>query len=365
MKKTIGEIIDVLEQWAPPAFQESYDNSGLLVGQRHWETSGVLVALDCVEAVVDEAIEKGIHLVVAHHPIVFSGLKRFNGKSYIERVVMKAIKHDVALYAIHTNLDNVEWGVNARIMKHLGIERFKVLQPMKGALHKFQVYVPRSHSEQVREAVFAAGGGAISKYDECSFTTEGVGTFRGNDQSNPVIGVAGTREAVDEVKIEFIVAGYAQRAVEQAARKAHLYEEMAYEWIPLENEATVYGAGAIGDMDADVDFQDFLAFVKAQFQTTVRYTSPKQSRVKRVAVCGGSGSFLLSAAKAAGADVFITADFKYHQFFDAEDAVPSLDVGHFESEQFTIDLLADFIGEKFPKFAVLKTGVNTNPIQYF
>lgn len=365
MKKNIGEIIDALEQWAPPAFQESYDNSGLIVGQRHWETSGVLVALDCLETVVDEAITKGIQLIVAHHPIVFSGLKRFNGKSYIERVVMKAIKHDVAIYALHTNLDNVEWGVNSRIMQKIGVPKFEVLQPLQNALHKFQVYVPHANAEQVRAAVFAAGGGAISKYDECSFTTEGVGTFRGNEGANPVIGTVGVREAVKEVKIEFIVAGYAQRAVEQAARAAHPYEEMAYEWIPLENKATVYGAGAVGNLEKPMQFSDFLALIKDKFNTTIRYTAPHANLVGRVAVCGGSGSFLLGAAKAAGADVFLTADFKYHQFFDALDQVPILDVGHFESEQFTIDLLADFIGEKFPKFAVLKTGVNTNPIQYF
>lgn len=361
----IGEILDALEAWAPPMLQEGYDNSGLIVGARHWESSGVLVALDCLEAVVDEAIEKGVNLVVAHHPIVFSGLKRFNGSDYIQRVVMKAIKHDVALYAIHTNLDNVLWGVNAKIMELLGITKHEVLAPMKGALLKFQVYVPAINAEALAEAVYVAGGGKVSAYEECSFTTEGVGTFKGTEGTNPVVGQVGKREQVAEVKMEFVVANFAKSAVERAARAAHPYEEMAYEWIALENPATQYGAGAVGELPEAVVFEAFLAQVKAAFNTTIRFTLPASKTVKKVAVCGGSGSFLLGAAKGAGADVFITADYKYHQFFDAEDHLSIFDVGHFESEQFTIDLIADFIEKKFPKFAVLKTEVNTNPIQYY
>ncbi|MEY2963341.1 MAG: hypothetical protein RL754_602 [Bacteroidota bacterium] len=361
----IGEIIEALEAWAPPTLQESYDNSGLIVGHGDWETEGVLVALDCLEAVVDEAIEKGIGLIVAHHPIVFSGLKRFNGSDYIQRVVIKAIKHDVAIYAIHTNLDNVLWGVNAKIMELLGVPKFEVLQPMRGALHKFQVYVPLSHANTVSDAVFAAGGGKVSAYEECSFTTEGIGTFKGTEGTNPVIGEVGKRESVAEVKLEFIVPKYAVRAVERSARMAHPYEEMAYEWMSVDNVATQYGAGAVGDLPEPVAFEKFLYAVKEAFGTTIRYTAPSSPKVARVAVCGGSGSFLLGAAKGSNADVFITADYKYHQFFDAEKDLAIFDVGHFESEQFTIGLIADFIGKKFPKFAVLKTEVNTNPIQYY
>ena len=361
----IREIIQELERIAPPMLQESYDNSGLLVGHSDWETDGVLVALDCLEDVVDEAIQKGIHLVVTHHPIVFSGLKRFNGKSYIERVVMKAIKHDVALYAIHTNLDNVAWGVNAKIMEVLGIYSHQVLSPMKNALKKFQVYVPSDNALTLADAVYAAGGGKVSLYEECSFTTAGIGTFKPTVGTNPVVGHAGTRETVQEVKMEFLVPNFAQRAVERSARNAHPYEEMAYEWLSLENAATVYGAGAVGSLDEPMEFEAFLAHCKSAFGTTLKYTAPVGSLVKKVAVCGGSGSFLLGAAKASGADVFITADYKYHQFFDAENDISILDVGHFESEQFTIDLIAEGLSKKFPKFAVLKTEVNTNPIQYY
>jgi len=361
----IKEIIEELERMAPPMLQESYDNSGLLVGASDWETNGVLVALDCLEEVVDEAIEKGIHLVVTHHPIVFSGLKRFNGKSYIERVVMKAIKHDVALYAIHTNLDNVSWGVNAKIMEKLGISNHRVLLPMRGALKKLQVYVPAANAEELAEAVYTAGGGKVSLYEECSFSTSGQGTFKPTEGTNPVVGSLGKRETVQEVKMEFIVPHFAQRAVESAARATHPYEVMAYEWIALENSTDLFGAGAIGRLSKDFNFEQFLAHCKSVFGTTIRYTAPSKDKVETVAVCGGSGSFLLGAAKASGADVFITADYKYHQFFDAENDLSILDVGHFESEQFTIDLIADGLSKKFPKFAVLKTEVNTNPIQYY
>ena len=361
----IKEIIQELESIAPPTLQESYDNSGLLVGNNDWETDGVLVALDCLESVVDEAIEKNIHLVVTHHPIVFSGLKRFNGKSYIERVVIKAIKHDIALYAIHTNLDNVAWGVNAKIMEVLGVDTHQVLAPMKGALKKFQVYVPETNAEELAEAVYAAGGGKVSLYEECSFTTSGTGTFKPTGGTNPVVGEIGSREQVPEVKMEFIVSHFVQKAVERAAKSAHPYEEVAYEWIALENTATLYGAGAVGELPEAMSFDEFLAHCKEVFGTTIRYTPAVNTQVKRIAVCGGSGSFLLGAAKSSGADVFITADYKYHQFFDAENHISIFDVGHFESEQFTIDLIAEGLSKKFPKFAVLKTEVNTNPIQYY
>lgn len=361
----IGEIIKALEEWAPPALQESYDNSGLIVGNSDWETQGVLVALDCLESVVDEAIEKKVQFIVAHHPIVFSGLKRFNGHTYIERVIMKAIKHNIAIYAIHTNLDNVLWGVNAKIMSLLGVTDHKVLSPMPDALYKFQVYVPVMNRDALAAAVFAAGGGKVSAYEECSFTTSGKGTFKPTEGTNPVVGDIGVREEVEEVKLEFIVPNFAKSAVEHAARKAHPYEEMAFEWINTANKATDYGAGAYGELPQPISFEAFLKQVKTTFSTTIKYTKPTSENVRTVAVCGGSGNFLLGAAKAVKADVFLTADYKYHQFFDADGSLAILDVGHFESEQFTIGLIAEFIEKKFPKFAVLTTEVNTNPIQYY
>ncbi len=361
----IGDIIYDLEQWAPLSLQESYDNSGLIVGNMMWETNGVLVALDCLEEVVDEAIEKGTRLIVTHHPIVFTGLKRFNGGTYIERVIMKAIKNDIAIYSIHTNLDNVHWGVNAKIMELLGIQNHSILSPLKNSLKKFQVYVPISNADTVESAVFSAGGGKVSAYEECSFRTHGVGSFKGTDGTNPFIGSVGKREFVEEVKLEFIVPAFAAKKVERAARHAHPYEEMAFEWITIDNNSNQFGAGAFGEFEEPMEFKEFLDFVKKLFGTTLKHTQPVHDTVRRVAVCGGSGSFLLGAAKSVDADVFVTSDYKYHQFFDADEKITVIDVGHFESEQFTIDLIADRLSEKFPKFAVLKTKVNTNPIQYY
>lgn len=360
----ISKIIEALEAWAPPALQESYDNSGLIVGSPDWETNGVLVALDCIEAVVDEAIQQGIGLVVAHHPIVFSGLKRFNGKNYVERVVMKAIKHDVALYAIHTNLDNVSHGVNAALCAQLGLTPERILSPLKGQLKKFQVYVPQSHKDAVEAAVYAAGGGVVSKYEECSFATEGTGSFKPTEGTQPHIGTVGEREYVKEIKMEFIIHSHVVGAVLSATQQVHPYEEMAYEIIATENSGAMYGAGVVATLPAEMSMQDFAQHVKAQLGTTIKATPFSGESVKTVALCGGSGQFLLGAALASSAQVFITSDFKYHQYFDAEGRITVFDVGHFESEQFTIQLIADFIEKKFPKFAVLKTKVKTNPIQY-
>ena len=361
----VKDIISDLEKWAPPYLQESYDNSGLIVGREDWNTDGVIVALDCTEEVIDEAIEKDISLIVMHHPIVFNGLKRFNGSTYVERVVMKAIKNDIAIYAIHTNLDNVHWGVNAKIIELLGLGKHKILNPMKNSLKKFQVYVPSTHVESVELAVFSAGGGRISSYEECSFKSNGIGSFKGGKGTNPVIGKVGKREFVEEMKLEFIVPVFMVKDVESAARTAHPYEEMAFEWLAIENNATLYGAGAVGELKEPLEFKVFLDRIKTIFGTTLKYTAPPRDTVQRIAVCGGSGSFLLDAAKAVDADIFITSDYKYHQFFDADGTISILDIGHFESEQFTIDLIADRLSEKFPKFAVLKTAVNTNPIQYY
>jgi hypothetical protein len=255
--------------------------------------------------------------------------------------------------------------VNAKIIQMLGLEKHSILSPMKNSLKKFQVYVPSAHVESIESAVFSSGGGKVSAYEECSFKTNGIGSFKGGKGTNPVIGEAGKRELVEEMKLEFVVPTFAVKDVERAARAAHPYEEMAFEWLAIENNATLYGAGAVGEFQEPIDFKAFLNRVKTAFGTTLKYTAPHKTTIQRVAVCGGSGSFLLGAAKAVGADVFITADYKYHQFFDADGTISILDVGHFESEQFTIDLIADRLSEKFPKFAVLKTEVNTNPIQYY
>lgn len=362
----IREVLSYLESIAPSAYQESYDNARLIVGNANAEVTGVLVCLDSIEAIVDEAIEKGCNLVVAHHPIVFSGLKQLTGRNYIERVILKAIKNDIAIYAIHTNLDNVfHNGVNSKIAEKLGLQNTQILAPKKGILQKLYTFVPKKNAEAVKNALFAAGAGEIGRYDECSFGVEGLGTFRAGENTNPTVGTVGKRHQESEQKIEVIFSAHKQSAIVNALIKAHPYEEVAYDLVNLENQYQEVGAGMVGDLEESMDSQLFLDYLKTKMQTAcVRYTKLCKKTIKRVAICGGAGSFLLRNAIGTKADIFITGDYKYHQFFDADGQIIIADIGHFESEQFTIDLLYDLLMQKFTTFAIYRTSVNTNPINY-
>jgi dinuclear metal center YbgI/SA1388 family protein len=361
----LSGIISHLESIAPPHLQESYDNSGLITGNKKMEISGVLVTLDCIESVIDEAIANKCNLIVAHHPIVFSGMEKINGKNYVERVIIKAIKNDIAIYAIHTNLDNVAKGVNAEICKRLGLKNCKILSPKRDLLLKFVTYCPADSAEKVRQALWNAGAGQIGNYSEVSFNLSGTGTYKGNENSNPVIGEKGKLMRVPEERIEIIYAVHQEAEILAALRASHPYEEIAYELFPIENAWQDVGSGMIGELEKPVPVMEFLGHVKTSMKASViRYTPVEGKMVSKVAVCGGSGSFLLKDAVSAGADVFVTADFKYHQFFDGEGKIVIADIGHFESEQFTIDLLYDILKQKFPTFAIRKTGINSNPITY-
>lgn len=361
----IQQLIQHIEQFAPPAYQESYDNSGLIVGNNLTEITGVILCLDSIEAVVEEAIEKKCNLIIAHHPIVFSGLKRFNGHNYIERTIIKAIKNDIAIYACHTNLDNVRNGVNAKIAEKLGLVNTQILMPKSNILKKLAVFVPQKEAEEVRTALFNAGAGKIGNYDEASFNINGTGTFRANEKANPHVGVIGQRHQEPETKIEVIFPFNIQSKVIASMLKTHPYEEVAYDILTLDNQYHEIGSGMIGELPQEMDEVAFLNFLKKTMQTNcVRYTNLLNKPIKRVAVCGGAGQFLLRQAVQQKADIFITADFKYHQFFDAEDRIIIADIGHYESEQFTIDLFYELITNKFDTFAVYKTAIHTNPVNY-
>jgi len=364
---TVKDITDTLEQVAPVMYQESYDNSGLQVGDASAEVTGVLLTLDVTEAVVDEAVARSCNMIVAHHPVIFGGLKRITGCNYVERVVHKAIKHDVAIYAAHTNLDNMHTGVNARIAQKLNLVNTRILAPKNDTLSKLFTYAPLSDADRVRDAMFAAGAGSIGHYKECSFNTTGSGSFRPGDGTRPAYGVAGgPREWVEEVKIEVIVEKHREGAVLKALFDAHSYEEVAYELIPLPNPNQQIGAGMVGDLAEPMEEKAFLAMVKTNMKTDcIRHTALAGKHISKVALCGGSGSFLLRDALAAGADVFITGDFKYHQFFDAEDRIIIADIGHYESEQYTTEIFAEVLQKKFPNFAILFSKVLTNPVKYF
>ncbi|MBT4775714.1 MAG: Nif3-like dinuclear metal center hexameric protein [Crocinitomicaceae bacterium] len=362
----IQEVIDFLEGWAPLQFQEPYDNSGLLVGDSNLEITGVLVCLDSIEKIIDEAIQRNCNMVIAHHPILFGGLKSITGKTYIERTIIKAIKNDIVIYAIHTNLDNIKTGVNQEIANRIGLVNQNILLNKKNMLSKVTVYVPIKHADEVRTAMFDAGAGHISKYDQCSFNTEGIGTFRALVGTNPYIGEVGTQQKEPEVGIEVVVRNAGIRKLLNAVNLVHPYEEVAYDLVALDNESPEVGSGIIGELKTPEQVLSFLKKIKTVFNSgVIKYTAAnKNKRVKKVAVCGGAGSFLLSAAIAQNADIFITADYKYHQFFDADSKIIIADIGHFESEQYTTELIVQKLKEKFSTFAVHFTEVSTNPVNY-
>jgi len=362
----IAEIISFLETIADPSLQESYDNTGLITGESNWECSGIIVSLDAIEEVVKEAIERKCNLIVAHHPIIFGGLKKINGKNYVEKTVIAAIKNDIAIYAIHTNLDNVIDGVSAKMAKMLGLQNVSILSQKENTLKKLFTFVPIDKAGDVRNAIFNAGGGHIGNYSECSFNVEGTGTFKAGEKTDPYVGKKGEQHQEKEIKIEVIFPSFMQQKIVTAMKQAHPYEEVAYDIIELFNKHQNIGSGIIGELPVVLSENDFLQTLKETFKVpVVRHTALLNKPVKKIAVCGGAGSFLITKALAASADAYITADIKYHEFFDTNGRMLIADIGHYESEQFTIDLLAENLLQKFPTFAILKTKVQTNPVRYF
>lgn len=362
----IKDLTQFLEQIAPPQYQETYDNAGLIVGNPNTEITGVLVCLDTLETIIDEAISEGCNIVIAHHPIVFKGLKRFTGKNYVERTVIKAIKNDIAIYAIHTNLDNVfHNGVNRKIAEMLGLKNLKILAPKKQILMKLTTFIPKVNTQAVLDALYAAGAGEIGEYRNCSFRTEGVGTFKPTGEANPHIGTLDKDEEVAENRVEVIFPAFLENKILPALKAAHPYEEVAYYLHLLENTHQEVGSGIVGELETALSEMDFLLFLKDKMKVDcVKYTALLNKNIKKVAVCGGAGGFLLNNAMGAGADIFITSDYKYHEFFDADGKIIIADIGHYESEQFTIDLLGEIIQNKFKNMLVFLTKTNTNPVNY-
>jgi dinuclear metal center YbgI/SA1388 family protein len=365
MSTYVKEIIQFLEKSFPLSLQESYDNCGLICGRMDQEVQGVLLCLDSLEATVDEAIAKNCQLIIAHHPIIFKGLKKITGNSYIERVIEKCIQHGISLYAIHTNLDNHINGVNGEIANRIGLKNRRILRPMTNQLYKLVVFVPKESLSNIDSALFNIGAGSIGNYSECHFRTEGIGTFMPNEWANPSIGTKNIREEVAEFRVEYLVPKPLIGIALRTLFEAHPYEEVSHEIYPIENQDQRLGAGMIGELPVEMDALEFLKSLKTTFNCQViRHTEIRNKPIKTVALCGGSGSFLLTDAIRSKADIFITGDFKYHEFFDAENHLIIADIGHFESEQFTPQLLAEKLKEKFTKFAVHLTDLNTNPINY-
>ena len=360
----VKDVTNYLETIAPLQLQEEYDNAGLIIGDGNDRIKGVLICLDVTDEVLNEAINSKCNLIIAHHPLIFSGIKKINDSSYPSSCVYKAIQNGINIYAIHTNLDNVPQGVNGKIADILNLNSREILKPLNNLL-KLAVYVPNNHLCSVRDAVFEAGGGHIGLYSNCSFSSEGMGTFLPNDGSAPFSGKLNELSTEKEQKLETILPNFKLNEVIAAMKLSHPYEEVAYDVYPLLN-ASSFGSGLVGNLDNDVSEIEFLTQLKKKFHiSSIRHTQLLDKKIKRVAVCGGSGSFLLPSAISKNADIFITSDFKYHQFFDANNQILVADIGHYESEQFTIDLIGDILMKKFTNFAIRLTSVNTNPINYF
>ncbi len=361
----IKEIIHIIESFAPLAFQESYDNSGLQFGNPEAEVKKVLITLDITEAVVDEAIQLDCQLIIAHHPLIFKPIKKLTGANYVERTFLKAIQNNIALYAAHTNLDNATGGVNFKFAEKIGLKNVQILQPTSGNLRKLTVFVPKEHVDKLAKALGDAGAGQIGNYKDCSFRTEGIGAFTPTETANPFIGSSNQPEEVAEFRLEVIFPKHLENKVLNAMFLAHPYEEVAYFLSDLANENQEVGAGAIGELETEMTSEEFLIHLKDKMQLSViRFTSFEQ-KIKKVAVCGGVGSFLLKKAIASKADAFVTADFKYHEFFDAEGRIMIADIGHFESEYSTKELFFEILTKKIPNIAILFSTVNTNPVKYY
>lgn len=361
----IKDIIAVIEEAAPLALQESWDNSGLQVGNANAEVQSAVISLDVTEAVVDDAIAHGDGLIIAHHPMIFGGIKKLIGKNDIERAVIKAIKNNVSIYAAHTNIDVVQNGVSWRMAEKLGLQNIKTLIPQKGILKKLVTFVPAANAEDVREALFTAGAGQIGNYDSCSYSSVGQGSFRAGEETNPFVGERGVLHIEDEVRLETIFPSYLQVPVVDALINSHPYEEVAYDIYTLDNKHEAIGLGVVGDLPKAKESLAFLKQIKDSFNCeAIRYTNLVMPEVYKIALVGGSGSSFLGNAMAAGADVFITGDFKYHQFFDAEEKIIIADIGHYESEQFTKELFYEIVTNKFSKFALRLSEVKTNPVNY-
>ena len=361
----VQDIIQQLEILAPLAYAEEFDNVGLLLGDKNTRVSGVLVTLDTLPEVVDEAIANNCNLIVSFHPIIFKGLKSITGKTYVERVVQKALKNDVCIFAIHTALDNAFKGVNTTICDALELKDKSILIPQEGTLKKLSTFVPIAEADILRMALFEVGGGAVGNYDNCSFNSKGLGTFKGNEKSNPVIGSPNQMKAVEETKIEIVFEKHLQLDILKTLKENHPYEEVAYAITTLENKNQHIGMGMLGTLELAKTECEFLEFVKVRMNCgVIKHSKLLKKKIKKVAVLGGSGSFAIAAAKAAGADAFVTADLKYHDFFSAEDQILLLDIGHYESEQYIKTLLGSYLRKKIPNFAVLVSKINTNPINY-
>ncbi len=361
----LSKIVSFFNEIAPGKLQEAYDNSGLLIGENDSEISKALISLDITTEVIEEAINKKCNLIIAHHPLIFKPIKKLTGSNLTEKLVIKVIKNDIAIYAIHTNLDNISGGVNDILAKKLNIKNTQILAPSASKLNKLVCFCPKQYSDKVKSAMFNAGAGHIGNYDNCSFDIEGSGSFRALENTNPFVGKKGEIHHESEIRIETVVPDFMIGQVIKNMINAHPYEEVAYDIYPLENKSLLTGAGMIGELEEEMDLIDFLLGVKQKLKASyIKHNQLLDKKVKKIAICGGSGNFLINSAYNQKADVFITGDIKYHDYFEHQGEMTIVDAGHFETEQFTKELIHSFLNEKFPNFAVQISEIKTNPVSF-
>jgi dinuclear metal center YbgI/SA1388 family protein len=361
----IHDITDFLDSFAPLALQESYDNCGLLIGNKDNDLTGVLITLDTTEEVIEEAVNKNANLIVSHHPVIFKAIKQLTGKNATERIIIKAVKHNIAIYTGHTNFDNIEKGVNEMLCRKIGIINTRILKPIHDQLRKLVTFVPLDHAESVRQSLFDAGAGTIGNYDSCSYNISGTGTFKAGENTNPYVGEINKIHTEPEIRIETIYPKFIENKIIEALLTAHPYEEVAYDLYTLNNLYPKVGAGMIGELDQEIQLSEFIEILKNRLKLKmIKYTGNLKQHIRKIAVCGGSGAFLLNDAIRQKADVFISADFKYHDYFEADNKIIILDAGHYETEQFTKELIFDILFKKFNTFACFLSEINTNPVNY-
>ncbi|MCD8287642.1 MAG: Nif3-like dinuclear metal center hexameric protein [Porphyromonadaceae bacterium] len=362
---TIGSIIRAIETVAPLSFQESYDNAGLVVGSCEDVARAAVVCLDVTEEVIDEAIVQDANLIISHHPLVFKSLKSLTGKDYVERLLIKAIKHDIAIYSAHTNMDNAWNGVNFKMAEKLGLSNLSILSPASQQLLKLVTYVPLHAADNVRQSLFNVGAGCIGNYDGCSYNSNGFGTFCANEKAHPYCGEIGETNREEEMRIEVILPKYLQKKVVDTLLQVHPYEEPAFDLIPLENEWAQVGSGVVGEFSSAISEQDFLNQLKSAFQVKcLRHSALTGRKIRQVALCGGAGSFLIPKAVSLNVDAFVTGEIKYHEFFGREKSLLLAEIGHYESEQYTKEIFCEIITKSFPTFVCYSTKIDTNPINY-
>lgn len=367
----VKELIKYLEDWAPPGAAWEKDNVGLLVGSGDEKIENIFLSLELTGEVLEQALKKNCNFIFTHHPLIFNPVKNLDvNKNPNSKLIYKLIKNDINLFSAHTNLDFTKDGVSFTLAKKLKLNKITFLKNEESNQFKVVVFLPETNLDEVASAMFNQGAGIIGEYNNCSFRTNGIGTFKGSANSNPFIGKKENFEKANEVRLEVLVDSWKLNKVINAMLKSHPYEEPAYDIYPLRNKNVNYGAGAIGELDNEMNVNEFLKHVeKSLLLSNFRFVNGNKRRIKKVAVCGGSGSELLNDAISKNADVFITADIKYHTFHDAKNKILLIDAGHYETEVVILKIVEEkikkLIKEKKENIKVYKYSSSTNPVKFY